>query len=102
MGSAVGIVEGGCNVVALAALAFADGEFGMNDELGITIVFIENSAYAEVTDSDFLRGIEINAAMNACQSPLVLIFEIRAVGVFQDFEDNMMDPPFVPPEGRDF
>ena len=89
----IGGVEGGCNVVALAALAFADGEFGMNDELSIAIVLIENSAYAKVADSDFLRGIEIDATMNARQSPLVLVFELGAVGVFQDLEDYMVNPP---------
>ena len=62
----------------------------MNDKLGITIVLVENSAHAEVADSDFLRGIKINAAMDARQSPLVLVFKIGTVGVFQDFEGQVL------------
>ena len=88
----VGGIEGSSYVVTFASLAFTDGEFGMNDELGILIILVKNSTHAEIADTDLIGGIKINAPMNASQTPLVLIFEIRAVGIFQDFEDNTVNP----------
>ena len=71
----------------------------MNDELGIAVILVENGAHTEVADADFFGGIEIDAAMDARQSPLVLIFKIGTVGVFQDFEDDVVNPFQTSPRG---
>ena len=88
---AIGVIEAGLHMVALAALTGLYLQFGVDDELGIAVTAVEDGADADIADADARRSEERHRTVNTSQPPHVLVFKVAAVTVFEYLEGEMME-----------
>ena len=53
-------------------------------QVGISVILVQIGSHIPVEQTGLGRGIEINIVEDACQAPVVLTLEIKAVAVFDD------------------
>ena len=53
-------------------------------QVGISVILVQIGGHIPVEQAGLGRGIEINIVEDACQAPVVLTLEIKAVAVFDD------------------
>ena len=86
----VTIVETGLNAVAVAPLPRQRLQVGVDDEARIAVAAVEDSADTHIADADAGRGKERHRAVDARQTPHVLVFQITAVAVFEHTDGELL------------
>ena len=74
------------DAIACATLRIEHSKLRVNNEFGILVVFVEQSAHPEVSNAYLRCGIKFYATVYSGNAPHVLILKIAAVGVFHHLQ----------------
>ncbi len=70
--------------VALWALLSVVTDFGLNFQDSITVVSVKFGAGKEIKDVYFGCGVQVNIAVNPGHPPVILVFQVTAIGPAND------------------